>query len=239
MRKKKENLLNAYGKLPHPLKSMVKILAVQVLEFRQKDMVDCLEKLGIKDENNAAFTSQSIQLAIKTLTGLGLIKKKPIGIACADEIRIALVKDAVTGHEFESLAKAVLSVRPFAEGLTGYGIYDDREFYRAFQFAVFNNQAQCEVADAYGIGWQHSSELMLATPPFLTYFNQPFSADLLAVSDKKTQAKILVYTLIESDRGLYPAKELIDNCKQFFLEQPGFIQEKVKVMEYLLLRGDL
>ena len=72
MRRKPFDRMKAYQGLPKCLGTLVDILAVQVITFRQRDIVACLKTLSVRDENGKIFTAKRISEAAVGLEDLGL-----------------------------------------------------------------------------------------------------------------------------------------------------------------------
>ncbi len=94
MKKKNPNPAGCFQQLSPVLKTMVHILGIQASELMQKDMISCLNALGLRDEKNLPFVLKTVQPLVRELEEQGLVIKKPKGRACPESLRSTAVRDA-------------------------------------------------------------------------------------------------------------------------------------------------
>ena len=226
----------AYLGLESPLKAIVGILAVQVFDFRQKDVLACLSALGIQDKKGRPFTAPWGREAADTLAGMGLVTKKNTGLSCDPGLGPAVVKDLVLTGQFKAVASAVVSVMPFGEGVARMEAGKIQGFHRSFQIAVFGGLSPSEIESVWGYGTGRFAELAVS-PPFTALVNQPFDPQLLDGLNLKTRAMVLALAVSEVMVYAVPCQELMAYAFAFFRDRTAMAREKNRIMEVLLLQG--
>ena len=231
--------MNIYQSLPEALGTIVDILAVQVMTFRQRDILASLKKLSIPDDGGGALTLKKVGQMLVSLEDLGLVEKFSYGVACDRTVQCDIAKGLVRTGKFETLARVVLGVMPVLEGLHRHADTETSKFLRVFQMAVFSERSEVDVDTAYGYGLEYALDAFGHTPPFLRYFNTPFSEDIMDGVPPGIRERVLVASLVEADIGLHSAPELFAYCKRFFSNPSDTVAENFRLMEYLLVRGEL
>ena len=240
MKMKEENndLVMAYHKFSPLLKAIVQILAVQKFELRQKNLIFCLNSLGVMDENNMPFVPKTIQPILKELEKPGLIIKNSQGITCPESLWSEAVQDVVMAGQFKKIFCALLEVVPFKHYGSGFLFRKIKEFYRAIQIAVYGGENYADIDAVYHSGWYHFPMELRENPPFLIFFNRPFQPRMLDTLSSSLGLKVLDYILTEAEKNLEPAGDALEYCVQL-LEKEADLKENPRAMDSLLLKGKI
>ncbi|SDU41455.1 DEAD/DEAH box helicase [Desulfobacula phenolica] len=231
-------LVMAYRLLSPVLKTMVRILAVQVFEFRQKDMIYCLNTMEFTDEYSKPFVQKTIQPLVKELESQGLIIKKPKGLTCSEPVWSQALQDVVMAGQFKEIAFAVLDAIPFKRTHAGFVFRNIHEAYRAILIAVYGGEDCLDIDKVYASiryylpieFWEHV--------PFLTLFNRPFTPWMLDVLAPAMRMAVLEYLLKEAEPILEPVEVALDYYVELLSKSSG-LEENYNAMVWLLLSGKI
>ncbi|MCG8617791.1 MAG: DEAD/DEAH box helicase [Desulfobacterales bacterium] len=239
MKKRQLFSMTEYQGLTETRQAIINVLAVQVMAFRQKDLLSCLKQLEVKDDNGKVFTAKHLSEILREMAGEGQVLKLSSGVACPYNVRGSVVKALFLSGNFDAIAMAVLSVMTALEGMHHYSTTAYEQFLRAFQFSLFMKRPQIELEMAYRYGLDATPETLTENPPFLLYFNQPFSRELVDKMPLKNRGKILAHAIYEAGQGLHPAPDLVTYGRKFLLSRDGSQEDKYLLMSDLLFRGDM
>ncbi len=240
MEKITKNTVEKYQRLSPFLKTVVQLLAVQFFEFRQKDLIHCLNVLGFSDSNGKLFVQKTIQPIVSDLAGMGIILKKPQGILCPESIRPIAVLDVVTDDNYDHFLAVILETSPLKKTYDGSMLFQKlKDFYRLLQMSIFSKNRAINVEQLYREGQAYFSMEFRETPPFLKLFNRPFYPELFDLIPLDQAFKILVYLLESAGSRMEPAKEAFEYFLTLFHRVKGMVPEKSKILELLLYRGNI
>jgi superfamily II DNA or RNA helicase len=237
MKKKNHKVAECFQRLSPVLKTMVHILGIQVSELMQKDMITCLNVLGLRDEKKMPFVLKTIQPLVKELEQQGLVIKKPKGRVCPETLRSAAVQDAVLAGQFKKIALILLRTRPFDKKY-GFNFGKIQEVHRALQMAVYGGETQVDMDEAARSGAFRFPMEFRENHPFLALFNRPFHPLVFDCIDPKTRLKTLDYIMAAAEKNLEPAEDALEYCVQMLLKIPE-LKENHPAMACLLFRGQI
>jgi len=238
MEKKNNKIVRCYRQLPTVLKTMVQILAIQVYELRQKDMICCLNSMGYRDEENKPFVQKTLQPLVTELEKQGLLIKKPNGITCPESLRSTAVQDAVMADQFRTISLVVLKSVPLGKSYNGFYFRKIEELYRALQMAVYGGGTHLDIDDVYRSGCGYFSMSFRENHPFLVLFNRPFQSLMFDHIAPEIRLKTLEYILVAAERNLEPVEDALAYCVQLLSKASGQ-KKNHRVMDGLLLRGEI
>ena len=239
MKKKNPNPAECFQQLSPVLKTMVHILAIQASGLMQKDMITCLNTLGLTDEKNLPFVLKTIQPLVKELEQQGLVIKKPKGRACPETLRPAVVQDAVLAGQFQKISLILLRTIPFHKLHTGLYFRKIEEVHRALQMAVYGGETYVDIDEAASSGAYYFSMDFRENHPFLVLFNRPFNPLVFdCIDDPKIKLKTLEYILAAAEKNLEPAEDALEYCVQMLSKTPNLLKKQIP-MACLLFRGKI
>jgi len=240
MEKTTKNAVENYHGLSPFFKTVVQLLSVQVCEFRQKDMIYCLNALGLNDRQEKLFVQKTIQPIVSHLAGMGVVLKKPQGILCPESIRPVAVLDVVREGNYDRFLTIILETSPLKRDYGGGLPFRKlKDFYRLLQISVLSGKQTIDVARLYQEGQACFPIEFRETPPLLKLFNRPFVPELFDCIPLDIAFKTLVYLLETARLRLEPAQDAFEYCLDLLNRVTGMEKEKSKVLELLLYRGDI
>ncbi|MDA3791380.1 MAG: DEAD/DEAH box helicase [Desulfobacula sp.] len=234
------NAVEKYHGLSPFFKTVIQLLAVQVFEFRQKDMIYCLTVLGFSDSNEKLFVQKTIQPIVNDLAGMGIILKKPQGLLCPESIRPVALVDVVRDDNYDHFLTVILETSPLKKNYDGSMLFRNlKDFYRLLQMSVLSKKRTVNVAQLYQEGQVYFSMEFRETPPLLKLFNRPFYPELFDSIPPDLAFKTLVYLLESAGSRMEPAKDSFEYVLYLFPKVKDMVPEKSKMLELLLYRGDI
>lgn len=158
---------------------MIQLLAVQIFEFRQKDLIYCVNALGFSDSNEKPFVQKTIQPIIANLAGMGMLLKKTQGILCPESIRPIAICDVLVDNNYDHFLDVILDTSPLK---VNYGssmpFRKLKDFYRSLQMSILSKKRAVNIEQLYREGQIYFPIEFRETPPFLKLFNRPFNPEL-------------------------------------------------------------
>lgn len=237
MKKKNPNPAGCFQQLSPVLKTMVHILGIQAFELMQKDMITCLNALGLRDEKNLPFVLKTIQPLVKELEQQGLLIRKPKGQTCPESLRSTAVQDAVLAGQFKKISLVLLGIIPFQK-MHGFCFRKIEEVHRALQMAVYGGETHVDMDEVARSGAYRFPMEFRESHPFLVLFNRPFHPLVFDCIGPKTRLKTLDYILAAAEKDLEPAEDALEYCVQMLLKKTG-LRENHPAMACLLFRGQI
>jgi hypothetical protein len=211
------NAVEKYHGLSPFFKTVIQLLAVQVFEFRQKDMIYCLTVLGFSDSNEKLFVQKTIQPIVNDLAGMGIILKKPQGLLCPESIRPVALVDVVRDDNYDHFLTVILETSPLKKNYDGSMLFRKlKDFYRLLQMSVLSKKRTVNVAQLYQEGQVYFSMEFRETPPLLKLFNRPFYPELFDSIPPDLAFKTLVYLLESAGSRMEPAKDSFEYVINLF-----------------------
>ncbi|ACN13135.1 SWI/SNF helicase family protein [Desulforapulum autotrophicum HRM2] len=238
MEKKNNPVARAYRQLDPVLKTMVRILAVQVSELTQKQMGACLNALGLRDQENMPFVQKNLQPLVKALEQQNLLIKKPKGITCPESVWATAVEDAVTTGQFQQIALTLLDAMPIQRSPNGYFFRRLEDFYRAFQMAVYGGDTRFDLDVVHRSGNFYFPMAFQENPPVQVLFNRPFQPLIFDCMAPKTRLKIIEYILESAGRNLEPVGDALEYGVALLSKTPG-LETSHGILTWLLFRGEI
>ncbi len=238
MEKKNTKSVKAYRQLSPVLKTMVRILAVQVSELTQKQTGACLNALGLRDQDNMPFVQKNIQPLVKTLEHQGLLIKKTKGITCPESVWATAVEDAVTAGQFCKIALTLLDAMPIQRTPNGFFFRRLEDFYRAFQMAVYGGNTLVDLDVVYCSGSFYFPMAFRENPPVLVLFNRPFQSLIFDGMAPETRLKTLEYLLEAAERNLEPVGDALEYGVALVSKTSG-LETGPGILSRLLFRGEI
>ena len=235
-----KNAIEKYHGLSPFFKTVIQLLAVQVFEFRQKDLIYCLNGLGFSDSNGKLFVQKTIQPIVSDLAGMGFILKKPQGILCPESLRPVAVLDVVRDDNFDHFFTVILETAPLRNNYGGGLPFRKlNDFYRLLQMSVLSKKWAINVGELYREGQVCFPMEFNETPPLSKLFNRPFYPELFDSIPPDRAFKPLVYLLESAGSRMEPTKDVFEYLLNIFYRVKGMVQEKSKILELLLYRGNI
>ncbi|WP_457552320.1 DEAD/DEAH box helicase [Desulfobacula sp.] len=240
MEKINKNTVEKYHRLSPFFKTVIQLLAVQVFEFRQKDLIYCLNRLGFSDSDGKLFVQKTIQPIVTDLAGMGILLKKPQGILCPESIRPVALIDVRLDDNYDHFLTVILKTSPLKKNYDGSFFFQKlKDFYRLLQMSVLSKERAINIEQLYRVGQIYFSMEFRETPPFLKLFNRPFYPELFDSIPPDRAFKTLVYLLESAESRMEPAKEAFEYSLNLFNRNQGMVPEKSKMLELLLYRGNI
>ncbi|MCP4117733.1 MAG: DEAD/DEAH box helicase [Desulfobacteraceae bacterium] len=237
MTKKNAALTGHYRKLPPVLKAMVRIMAIETLEMRQRVILACLDELGFKNDNDKHFAQKDLHPLVAYLQELGLLIKFPKGVTCPDAIRTEAVQDAVLADQFRKIAPVLLKYNPLDKGYQRYFFKTTKELYRAVQLTVYGGEVHAALEEIISSGYVYSTTALRKDSPFLTLFNRPFRPEVFDRIPPETRIKTLSHLLQAAETILEPSEAAFEYGLGLLLQNPEL--PAFDAMSGLLFRGEL
>jgi superfamily II DNA or RNA helicase len=239
MKKKNNKVAECFQQLSPVLKTMVHILGIQASELMQKDMITCLNALGLRDENNRSFVLKTVQPLVRELEEQGLVIKKPKGQACPESLRSTAVRDAILAGQFKKISLILMRTIPFKKMHTGFCFRKIEEVYRALQMAVYSGETHVDMDEVASVGAYYFPMEFRENHPFLVLFNRPFHPLLFdCIDNPELRLKTLGYILTAAEKDLEPVQDALEYGVQILSKIPGF-RENHAAMACLLFRGEI
>ena len=233
MQKNKNDIIKYYQKLPANMKIIIQLLAIQIYELTQKDILSCLFHLKINDDNMMPFTQKTIRLQINKLEALKLIIRKPKGIICVEPVQSDALLETVKENQFEKIASVLLKVNPFRHPYQDISI---KGHYREVLISVYSDNKLIDIDAVYNSGKTNFFQQYQINSPFLKFFNSPFNPDLFDSLSLSTRIKTLRYLITDAEKKLEPSIDAFNYYLSILSD--GFDEmDRYKVMEFLLFRG--
>lgn len=191
--------------------AILDILAVQVYELRRTDLIDCLNRLGCRDEKNRQITYKTIRPFLNDLEKDGHITANDRGFACAQGTGFDTFEQVVLKDRYKDVARQVLISMPLVkpQDEAYYHFTRIKEFYRAILMAVFSNGEFADPDLVYWSGKETAAFKKGKTPPLLSLFSRPFKPDLMGWPVFKIQWKVIGYILKDAHQALEPVPEAV------------------------------
>lgn len=237
MKENNKKAVLVYRKLSPLLQMVIRILAVQVFEFRQKDLFYCLNILGLTDNNEKPFVLKTLQPILKELEAKGLILKTTRGIMCLESIRQEVLKDVLLENQFDAISSVVLKADPFKPYFEGVLFSKLKEFYKALLISIFGEEKYFDVDMVYLNGQYLFPYELKEDPPFLKLFNRPFYPELFDCLSPSMRLKTLAYIMESAENGREHVNDAFEYCIPLLSKVPGMENEKYMIMESLLWCG--
>jgi len=240
MKKTNTKTIEKYHGLSPFFKTMIQLLAVQVFEFRQKDLIYCLNTLGFRDDNEKVFVQKTIQPMVTDLAGMGIILKRPQGILCPESIRPVALIDVLLDDKYDHFLEVILETSPLKKDYHGSMQFRKlKDFYRLLQMSILSKKKSIDIGPLYREGQAHFPMEFWETPPFLKMFNRPFYPELFDTISPDLAFKTLIFLLESAWSTMEPAKEAFEYFLNLFHKVKGMVPEKSNTLELLLFRGDI
>jgi len=224
----------------NPLNPILEILAVQVAEFRQTDLIDCMNRLGYRAEQNKLFAYKNIRPFLIALREKGAIIHNEKGFACGEGLRFETIAHLVMADRYKAIAAAVLTSVPLFKpaGEKFYAFNTIKAFYRAVLIAVFTDEQFADL-DLVCCSGKRIKKLWSGTiPPFLTLFNHPFLPGLMDKIKLPLRWKLLGYLLDDAQKKMIPVPEIMTYGISLLSQFPGSDKE-FRVVDHCFMAGRL
>ncbi len=219
---------------------IIEILAIQVSELRQTDLIDCMNRLGYKDKKNKLLSYKTIRPFLTDLVQNGSIIHDENGITCQDGLWLETIEHLVTEDRFKIIAPAVLAsvplLKPAQEKL--YTFNTIKEFYRAVLIAVFTDEQFADLDLVYRSGKRIKKFWREDIPPFLSLFNHPFLPKLLDRINLSSRWKVLGYIIDDAQNKMIPAPKIMV-LGEFLLSQFPGSDKEYRVLDHCFMTGQL
>ncbi len=165
--------LNKYPVKCPVQKIIMEILAVQVYEIRQTDLIDCLNRLEYKDKHKNQFSYKNIRPFLSAMKKNGLIIQTIDGFTCHDDVWFETINHLVMENRYKIIAAQVLYliplVKPHLENF--YHFRTSKELFRALLIAIFSDEQFANLDLVYG-SWKRIKKLQnKETSPLLILAN--------------------------------------------------------------------
>jgi SNF2 family DNA or RNA helicase len=220
------------------LNPILEILAVQVSEFRQTDLIDCMNRLGYRDEQNKLFSYENIRPFLIALRDNGSIIHNEKGLTCGEGLWLETIEHLVMEDRYKIIAAAVLTSVPLFKpaGEMFHAFNTIKEFYRAILIAVFTDEQFADL-DLVCCSGKRIKKLW-TTPPFLTLFNHPFLPGLMDKIKLPLRWKVLGYLLDDAQKKMIPVPEIMTYGISLLSQFPGSDIE-YRVLDHFFMTGRL
>jgi hypothetical protein len=228
----------------HPPKDtpnlILEILAVQVFGFRQTDLIDCLNRLGCRDEQNKLFSYKNIHPFLSALEKNNAISHTENGITCTASLWMETIGHLVMQDRFKIIAEQVLTSVPLFKPAREkfYAFNTRKEFYRAILIAVFTDEQFADLDLVCRSGMKSKKISSDKAAPFLTLFNHPFLPDLMDKIKLPVRWKVLGYILDDAQKKSIPVPEVLAYGTSLLSEFPGSDRD-FRVLDHCFLAGRL
>ncbi|HKK99299.1 MAG TPA: DEAD/DEAH box helicase [Desulfotignum sp.] len=228
----------------HPPKDtpnlILEILAVQVFGFRQTDLIDCLNRLGCRDEQNKLFSYKNIHPFLSALEKNNAISHTENGITCTAGLWMETIGHLVMQDRFKIIAEQVLTSVPLFKPAREkfYAFNTRKEFYRAILIAVFTDEQFADLDLVCRSGMKSKKISSDKAAPFLTLFNHPFLPDLMDKIKLPVRWKVLGYILDDAQKKSIPVPEVLAYGTSLLSEFPGSDRD-FRVLDHCYLAGRL
>jgi SNF2 family DNA or RNA helicase len=222
------------------LEVIIEILAVQVFELRKTDLIDCMNRLGYRDNKNKRFSYKTIRPFLNALTQEGSIIHNENGITCPHDLWLETIEHLVTQDRFKIVAPAILASVPLFKPAKEkfYGFNTIKEFYRAVLIAVFTNEQFADLDLVCRSGRRIKNFWKEQTAPILSLFNHPFLPGLLDRVNLPLRWKVLGYILDDAQHKMVPVPKIMAMGELLLSEFPGSDKE-YRVVDHCFMTGQL
>jgi len=222
------------------LNKIIEILAVQGYELRLTDIIDCMNRLGCRDEKNHLFSYKTIRPYLGALKQEGAIIQNEKGITPGEGLWLKTIGNLVEEGRYRSVAAAVLTSVPLFKpvGETFYAFNDIKEFYRAILLAVFTDEQFADLDLVCHSGKRIKKFWGGKATPFLTLFNHPFLPDNMDRIKLSLRWKVLGYLLEDAQRTMTLVPEIMAYGNFLLAKYPGSDKE-YRVLDHCLMKGNL
>jgi SNF2 family DNA or RNA helicase len=219
---------------------IIEILAVQVFELRQTDLIDCMNYLGYRDKKNKPFSYKTIRPVLNALVQNGSIIHNENGITCHHDLWLETIEHLVTQDRFKIIASAILALVPlFKPAQEKFYLFNTiKEFYRAVLIAVFTNEQfadldlVCRSARRIKKIWEEH------TAPILSLFSPSFLTRLIDRVNLSLRWKVLGYILDDAQDKMIPVPKIMALGEFLLSEFPGSDKE-YRVLDHCFMTGQL
>ncbi len=205
------NLAAIYRESALSDKIILRLLALNIYAMRQKTVILGVNQLLPQAPDGVRISSSMISNTIKELVKKGLVKKTAAGCGCVDELRPVIIIDLIESGNLEIAGKILQSLLP-ANTEPDSNRLTKNLYYRAIRdlgIEIFcGHDISLVDQNIRTICRQHDYEYR-RNPSLDILFNRPFTPQLLNLLDKKVQAFVLCYILIEMEYLLSPAQHII------------------------------
>lgn len=222
------------------LNAILEILAIQVSEFRQTDLIDCLNRMGYRDEQNKLFSYKNIRPFLSALRESNSITHTENGISCTAGLWIKIIKPLVMEGRYKIIAAEVLTSVPLFKPAreTFYAFNTLKEFYRAVLIAIFTDEQFADLDLVCRSGKSRKKIWSGKTTPFLTLFNHPFLPGLMDWIKLPLRWKVLGYLLEDAQKKPTPVPDVMAYGMSLLSEFPGSDKD-CRVLDHCFLAGRL
>ena len=97
------NRINQYRQLPAVMQRIIQLLSIQVLPFRQKDLLACLDTIGSNDKAGGPLALKTLRGMLNQLEKQELIIKSLKGVSCPVSL-LGVIQDVVNEGCFDAMA---------------------------------------------------------------------------------------------------------------------------------------
>ncbi|WP_246293942.1 DEAD/DEAH box helicase [Desulfobacter latus] len=211
------NRINQYRQLPAVMQRIIQLLSIQVLPFRQKDLLACLDTIGAKDAADGPIATKVLRPMLNQLEKQELIIKSPKGVSCPVSL-LGVIQDVVNEGCFDAMAQAVLNVCPFPDKTLHsvqqsdkgrFSFQNRAEYLRAVRISAFSHERLADIELVYKSAMQNLPMQYQSDSVFLEVFHRPFSKTLFDKFPVSTRMKILSIILKDAADTLVPAEDAL------------------------------
>ncbi len=216
--------------------AVVRILAVQVYDMRQTDLLDCLEHLGCRDEAGRPFSYKTLAPVLKALAAQKAILTTDDGLSCPEGLGIEIIKELAVQGQYTRIAgqvlKAVPLVKPQLEAYIEFRTI--KEFARAVFMALLSDSALADPDLVRRSGQAMDKKKPGKTTVLFKVFASSFRPDFIEGISLPRRWKLLGWILEDNRKQLIPDQRVIEYAQRLASEHPGLDRELILADHYLL-----
>ncbi len=216
--------------------TVVRILAVQVYEMRQTDLLDCLEHLGCRDEMGNPFSYKTLGPVLKALVAQKAVLVNDDGLSCPENLGIEILKELAARGQYTRIADQVLKVAPLVKPQLERHIEfrTIKEFARAVFMALFSDSVLADPDLVRRSGQEMDRKKRGKETVLLKVFASSFRPDFIDGISLPWRWKLTGWILEDIRKKLLLVQSVTDYAQRLASKYPGLDQDMILADHYLL-----
>jgi len=211
-----QNFLAIYPSLSSDQQNVLKCLSVIYDAVSRTDLMKCLNKAGLRNDNGKEFVVKDMKPLLSSLAEQGFVEMSAQSVRCDLEIVELVSRQAVADKSFESLAMAVQKIISAKEAWRTTSWYKNyNQGVRDLRIAFYRGRNEAQLRNVlHSVYDQFPSEFLEKHPYELLFFN-PFDREMLHTLSPALLSDFIIPRLNHAFFRVAPADDLLDFLSEY------------------------
>jgi SNF2-related domain/Helicase conserved C-terminal domain len=236
-----QNFLVLYPTLSSDQQSILQCLSVIYDAVSRTNLMKCLNKVGLKNDNGKKFIVKDMTPRLTPLAELGLVEMSAQGVRCNLEIVELVSRQAVDDKSFESLALAVQKIISAKEAWSTTSWYNNyNQGVRDIRIAFYRGRNEAQLQKILYSVYDQFPHDFLDKHPYELLFLNPFDRDMLHTLSPGLLSDFIIPILSSAFFRVDRADDLLDFLSEY-CQKRGVTEGELFDIQALLLisRGQI